>query len=181
MSGTLTQDRMVDDLGDFLIASNLALDRAQEAEDVKVRMAKLEEKLSTQAKTVAYRETAMYVELGSLHQAEKDAKKALQLEVKILPLRTNMIELEELVVEMKGKVAKLEERATQREVLLGQVEGELAEKVESFKKIRNSPMTLLMLTVRGFKMPSLSLPVCTQRWILPVSVSLSVLSMGNSY
>jgi len=36
---------------------------------------------------------------------------------------------------MKWKVAKLEERATQREVLLGQVEGELAEKVESFKKI----------------------------------------------
>jgi len=35
---------------------------------------------------------------------------------------------------MQAKMAKLEERATQREVQLGQVEGELAEKVELFKK-----------------------------------------------
>jgi len=46
-----------------------------------------------------------------------------------------VIELEGLVEEMKEKMARLEESATQREVLLGQVEGELAEKVESFKKI----------------------------------------------
>jgi len=84
----------------------------------------------------------MYVKLGSLRQDEKKAKKALrdksqeavQLEAKILPLRTNVIELEVLVAEMKGKMAKLEERGTQREVLLGQVEGELAEKIESFRK-----------------------------------------------
>jgi len=46
-----------------------------------------------------------------------------------------VIELEELVAEMKGKMAKLKERATQREVLLWQVDGELAEKVKCFKKI----------------------------------------------
>ena len=48
----------------------------------------------------------MYVKLGSLRQDEKKAKKALrdksqeavQLEAKILPLRTNVIELEELVL-----------------------------------------------------------------------------------
>jgi len=62
----------------------------------------------------------MYVELASLHQSEKDAKKALhdkgqeavQLKAKILPLCTNVIELEELVKEMKEKMARLEERAT---------------------------------------------------------------------
>ena len=133
---------MVDGLGEFLIASILALNRTQEAEDLKVRVAKLEEELSTRTKTFNNRETAMYLELASLRQFEKDAKKALhdkgqeavELEVKILPLRTHAVELEELVVELKGKMAKLEERATQREVLLGQVEGELVEKIESFKK-----------------------------------------------
>ena len=54
--------------------------------------------------------------------------------MKILPLHTNAIELEGLVEEMKEKMARLEERATQSEVLLRQVEGELAKKVESFKK-----------------------------------------------
>jgi len=45
-----------------------------------------------------------------------------------------MVDLEEKVKEMQEKMAKLEERATQCEVLLGKVEGELAEKVELFKK-----------------------------------------------
>jgi len=84
----------------------------------------------------------MYVELASLCQSEKDAMKALydknheavQLEAKILPLCSNMVKLEGLVKEMKEKMARLEVRATQREVLLGQVEGELVEKVELFKK-----------------------------------------------
>ena len=79
------------------------------------------------------------MELTSLCQSKKDAKKALhdkgqeavELEARILPLRTRAVELEDLVAELKGKVANLEERATQREILLGQVEGELAEKTES--------------------------------------------------
>jgi len=45
-----------------------------------------------------------------------------------------VVDLEEKVDEMQEKMAKLEERATQREVLLVKVEGELAEKVELFKK-----------------------------------------------
>jgi len=143
LGGNLFQDHIVHYLGDFLVASNLDLSRAQEAENIKTRMAKLEEELSLKAKTFVNRETALYVELASLCQSEKDTKKALhdkgqeafRLEAKIFPLRTNVIELEGLVAEMKEKVAKLEDRATQREVLLGQVEGELAEKVESFKKV----------------------------------------------
>ena len=136
-------------------------------------MVKLEEEISVNAKTFANREMTMYVEMASLRKTEKDAKKALQdksqealqLEAKILPLRTNVIELEGLVEEMKEKMARLEERATQREVLLGQVEGELVEKVESFRK-RSSQMMPLTPIVRGFKMPLLSLPACILRWIL---------------
>jgi len=106
-------------------------------------VAKLEEELSTRTKTCTNRETAMYLELASLRHSEKDAYKALhdkgqeavELDAKILPLRTHAVELEKLVAKLKGKIAKLEETTTQREVLLGQVEGELVEKIESFKKI----------------------------------------------
>jgi len=126
-------------LGDLLFASNLALNRIQDSEDLKVRVAKLEEDLTARTKIFTNRETTLYLELESLRQSEKDAKKALhdkgleavELETKILPLHTRGVELEDLVVELKGKVANLEERATQREVLLGQVEGKLAEKTES--------------------------------------------------
>jgi len=42
LSGNLAQNRVVDGLWDFLIASNLALNRVQETDDLKVRMAKIE-------------------------------------------------------------------------------------------------------------------------------------------
>jgi len=45
-----------------------------------------------------------------------------------------VVDLEEKVEGMQAKMAKLKERATQREVQLGKVEVELAEKVEFFKK-----------------------------------------------
>ena len=135
---------MADGLGDFLIASSLALSRAQKAEELKARTAELEEELSLKTKTFANRKTAMYNELASLYQSEKDIKKALfdkshevvQLEAKILPLRNNVVDLEEKVEEMQAKKAKLEERATQRKVLLGKVERELAERIELFKKTK---------------------------------------------
>jgi len=135
----LLQERVAEVLGDFLFASNLTHSRTQESEDLKVRVAKLEEDLAIRTKIFTNRETALYLELASLHQSEKDAKKALQdkgleaveLEARILPLRTRAVELEDIVAELKGKVANLEERGTQREILLGRVEGELAEKTES--------------------------------------------------
>ena len=46
LSGNLFHDRVAQGLGDFLIASSLALSRAQEAKKVKARMAELEEELS---------------------------------------------------------------------------------------------------------------------------------------
>jgi len=126
LSGNLFHDRVAHGLGDFLIASNLALSKAQEAEELKARLAELEEELSLKTKTFANRETTMYNKLASLRQSVKDVKKALfdkshvvvQLEAKILHLRNNVVELDGQVEEMKAKMTKLEERATQREVLL---------------------------------------------------------------
>jgi len=45
-----------------------------------------------------------------------------------------VVDLEEKVEGMQTQMAKLDERATQHEVQLGQVEVELGEKVEFFKK-----------------------------------------------
>ena len=42
--------------------------------------------------------------------------------------------MEEKVEEVQTKMAKMEERATQREVQLGQVDVELAQKIELFKQ-----------------------------------------------
>jgi len=78
LNGNLSQDRIVNGLGDFLIASNLALSRAQEAEELKAKVAKLEEEMSLNAKTFANHETAMYMEMASLQKTEKDAKKSFQ-------------------------------------------------------------------------------------------------------
>ena len=133
---------MAHDLRDFLIASNLALSKAQETEELKARMEELEEELALKNKAFATCEIAMYNELASLRQSEKDVKKLLfdkshevvQLEAKILSLRNKVVDLEEKVEGMHAQMAKLEERTTQREVHLGQVERELAEKVELFKK-----------------------------------------------
>jgi len=80
--------------------------------------------------------------LTSLRQSEKEVKRflfeksrqALQPEAKILPLCNEVVDLKEKVEDMQTKMAKLEERATQHEVQLGQVEGELAEKIELFQK-----------------------------------------------
>jgi len=87
-------------------------------------MRKLEEELALKTKAFSNRETAMYQELASLRQSEKDVKKLLfdkshevvQLEAKIFPFRNKVIDLEEKVEGMQAKMARLEERATQREV-----------------------------------------------------------------
>ena len=56
------------------------------------------------------------------------------MEAKILPLCNKVVDQEEKVEGMQSKMERLEEGATQREVQLGQVEWELAEKIELFKK-----------------------------------------------
>ena len=78
---------------------------------------------------------------------------AVELEAKILPLRTRTIELDDIVAELKGKVANLESRGTQREILLGQVEGKLSEKTESFRRTEEELMNDTVVAYsEGFKM-----------------------------
>jgi len=109
--------------------------RAQEELEAKVREeteAKAKEELARQAQAFAHRETALTQELSCLRQTEKDLKKRIfdkgqaytDLELKVLPLRTRVVELEEHTEVTKAKMAKLEERGISREVQLGQVEGD---------------------------------------------------------
>jgi len=74
LSGNLSQDRVVDGLGDFLIAYNLALSRAQEAEELKVRMAELEEELSLKTKTFANRKGQSMLKFFLLVFAKDEAQ-----------------------------------------------------------------------------------------------------------
>jgi len=46
LSGNLLQDYVDYDLGDFLVASSLALSKAQETKELRARMTKLEEELA---------------------------------------------------------------------------------------------------------------------------------------
>jgi len=124
LDSNLLQARVAQGLGDFLVAFNLALSKAQEAQHLWARMVKLEEELAIKTKAFSNRETAMYAEMGSLCQSEKEVKRllfeksqeAVQLEAKILPLRNMVVDLEEKVEGMQAKMEKLEERATQQEV-----------------------------------------------------------------
>jgi len=94
LGGNLLQDRAAQGLEDFLIVFNLALSKVQDAQDSRAETAKLREELALQAKAFSNRETAMYQELASLRQFEKEVKRlifeksqeALQLESKIFPL-----------------------------------------------------------------------------------------------
>jgi len=71
----------------------------------------------------------LHQELANLRQTEKEIKRLL-----LLPLCNEVIELKEKAEEIHSKMARLEERATQQEVQLGQLDGELAHKVELFKQ-----------------------------------------------
>jgi len=144
----LLQDRVAEFLGSLVFTSNRALARTQAFRDLEAKMTKLEEDSAARAKVFANRETVLYLEVANLRQIEKDVKKALQdksleaveLEAKILPLRTRKVELEDLVAELKGKMVDQESRSTRYEVLLGKVEGELVEKTESFRRAEEELM-----------------------------------------
>jgi len=60
LSGNILQDRVAYGLGDFPVASSLALSKAQETQELQARMAKLEEELALKTKVFSNRETAMY-------------------------------------------------------------------------------------------------------------------------
>jgi len=77
LDSNVLQIRVAHGLGDFLVASNLALSKAQEAQDQRARMTKLEEELALKTKAFSNRETAMYQVFASLRQSEKDVNKLL--------------------------------------------------------------------------------------------------------
>ena len=124
-------------LGEFLVQSNalasktevrtkeqLALVEAKAKEDLALAKEKKKDELAQQAQVFATREIALQQELNSLRQSEKDVKKRLfdkgqeytDLESRVLPLHTRVVELEEEAEATKAKMAKFEEGATNQEV-----------------------------------------------------------------
>jgi len=101
-----------------------------------------QEELAQLARFFTTRETALEQELSSLCQSEKDVKKRLfdkgqeytNLESRVLPLHTRVVELEEEAEQTKAKMAKLEQRDTNQEVHFGRVEAQLTQQAEAFKK-----------------------------------------------
>ena len=77
LEGNFFQDRVAQSLGDFLIASSLALSKAQVTQDSQAEIAKLREELTLQAKAFSKHETTIYQELASLGQFEKEVKRLL--------------------------------------------------------------------------------------------------------
>jgi len=86
----------------------------------------------------------LHLELEDLLQTDKETKRllfensqeVLSALAKILPLRNEVISLQEKAEETQAKMARLQERATQQEVRLGQLERELVRKDELFSEIK---------------------------------------------
>jgi len=123
-----------------LDSSKLEHHLVQHKEHVAVVEAKAKEEMTLLARAFTTRETALKQELANLHQAEKDLSKrlhdksqeAVELEAKIVPLRTRAIELEEAAEATKAKMARHEERSTNQEVQLG------LRRPNSFNRLENS-------------------------------------------
>ena len=122
LDGDMLRECMGNGPGEFLVHSSAFVSQteARMEEELALVETRMKEELAQQARVFAIRKTALTQELSNLLQLEKDTKKqlfdkgqeAVQLESKILPLRTRVIELEEQAEETKAKMAKLEERAT---------------------------------------------------------------------
>jgi len=135
LDNDLLRDHMAEFLGGLALASDQALPRAQASSDLEEELAKVKEDFATREQVFSNRETALYLEVANLRQIEKDVKKALRYK------SMEVVDLGDQLIELKGKMVVLEDRSTQREVLLGKVKGELAElkgelaeKSESFKR-----------------------------------------------
>jgi len=95
-------------------------------------------------KKLIQRETALYLEVSDLRQTDKETKRllfekpqeTLSVHVKVLSLRNEVIDLQEKAEESQAKMARLEKRATQHEVRLGQLEGEFVRKDELFNQTK---------------------------------------------
>ena len=111
-------------LGAFLIASSRTSTQVQY---LRAEVSKLRELSALQAKKFTQRESSLHQELADLRQSRKETKRLLFEKV---------IELKEKAKEVQAKMARLEEMATQQEVRLGQLEGELVRKDELFSEMK---------------------------------------------
>ena len=104
----------------------------------------MKEQLAQQAQVFFNRETALNQESSTLRQVELETNKKLfdksqeytTLLAKVVPLRTQVVGLEEETVANKARMVKLEERATEWEVKLGMVEAELTAQTEALEKAK---------------------------------------------
>jgi len=130
-------------LEEFLACANLS-SRSQEHQALAEELALLKEQMAKQAKSFSIRETALNQELGVLREAELTANKRLHDEgqkyttllSKVVPLRIEMEELKAEIAANKEKMTTLEERSVAREVLLGKVEAEPTEKIETLENTK---------------------------------------------
>jgi len=139
-----TRERLGLNFGTLLAQSDALISRTEVRvkEQVALAEAKAKEEMALLARAFTTCEIALKQELASLRQAEKDLSKwlhdksqeAVELEAKILPLRTHAIELEEAAEATKAKMVRLEERSINQEVQLGCAEAELLQQAEEFKK-----------------------------------------------
>ena len=142
---------------------------AKAQEDLTLVEEKKKEELAQLVQVFTNRETSLEKELNSLCQSDRETKKRLfdngqdytDLESRVLPLCTRVVELKEEAATAKAKMAKLEERATNQEVQLGRVEAVLTQQAESFKKTKAE---LIEDVVDASRTLSLRLRVRILRW-----------------
>jgi len=185
---TATRERLGLNFGSRMAQSNTLITRTE----VRVALVKAKAKEDTALLAHAFttRETALKQELTSFRQVEKDLSKrlhdksqeAVELEAKILPLRTRAIELEEAAEASKAKMTRLEESSTSREVQLGRVEAELLRQTERFKNVE-AELTeeVVELMPQGSRTPLLRLPARSPRWTPHPSQCQTVLLTGRSF
>jgi len=97
-------------------------------------VAKLKEELAQQGRRFLTKENALSEELRVVRNAEREANKKFQeqgqeyttLLTRVVPLRVEIADLKDALKEKDDKITNIEGRSMTREVLLGQVEGELA-------------------------------------------------------
>jgi len=142
------QESLTLSLGEFFAQadgfSHEVESKAKEQLDLAEELALVKEQLAQQAQVFLNREIALNQEISALRQTELETNKKLfgksqeytTLLSRVVPLRTQVVGLEEEVVANKARMVKLEERATEQEVKLGKVEAELTAQTEALERAK---------------------------------------------
>jgi len=142
------QENLALSLSEFFVQANTfsheVESKAKEQLALAEELALAKEQHEKQAQGFFIRETALNQELSALRQAKLEANKKLHdkgqeyttLLGKVVPLRTQVVELQEEAATSKAKRANLEEQSVDREVQLGKVEAKLTAKAEALEKAK---------------------------------------------